>query len=158
MEIEINEKKNNPLFNRTEVHFTIIHEGEGTPNREIIRSEIADKLNVKKENIIINNINSSFGIQKSRGYAKIYTNPKNAENLERKYILKRNQATQKVKKKDEDKKQPIKEESKIEDPKGEDKITEPPTTKGETDDTIKETEIKDNKSKIDSEKTEEKKE
>jgi len=158
MEIEINEKKNNPLFNRTEVHFTIIHEGEGTPNREIIRSEIADKLNVKKENVIINNINSSFGIQKSRGYAKIYSTPKNAENLERKYILKRNQATQKDKKKDEDKKQPVKEKSKIEAPKGEDMISEPTNAKGETDDTAKENEIKEDKSKIASEKTEEKKE
>ena len=105
MEIEINEKKNNPLFNRTEVHFTINHEGEGTPNREIIRSEIADKLNVKKENIIINNIYSSFGVQKSKGYAKIYTNPKKAESIERKYILKRNKVDGKEKKKEEDKKE-----------------------------------------------------
>jgi len=106
MDIEINEKKNNPLLNRTEVHFTIDHEGEGTPNREIIRSEIAEKLNVKKENIIIGNISSSFGIQKSRGYAKIYTNQKKSEELERKYIIKRNQPATKGKKKDEAKKQP----------------------------------------------------
>ena len=106
MDIEINEKKNNPLLNRTEVHFTINHEGEGTPNREIIRSEIAEKLNVKKESIIIDNVSSSFGIQKSRGYAKIYTNQKKSEDLERKYIIKRNQPATKEKKKDEAKKQP----------------------------------------------------
>ena len=156
MDIEINEKKNNPLFNRTEVHFTINHEGEGTPNREIIRSEIADKLNVKKENIIINNITSSFGIQKSRGYAKIYTNPKKAANLERKYILKRNQATQKDKKKDEDKKQPKTEDTKEETTKEEDKITESTNKKEETGAITKEE--KDDKSKIESEKPEEKKE
>ena len=112
MEIEINEKKNNPLFNRTEVYFTIIHEGEGTPNREIIRTEIADKLNVNKENIIINNIHSSFGVQKSKGYAKVYSTPKKAESLERKYILKRNQLGGKESKKDEKKDQPSKEETK----------------------------------------------
>ena len=39
MEIEINSKRNNPLLNRTEVYFTVKHSGEGTPNREIIRSE-----------------------------------------------------------------------------------------------------------------------
>jgi small subunit ribosomal protein S24e len=158
MDIEINEKKNNPLFNRTEVHFTINHEGEGTPNREIIRSEIADKLNVKKENIIINNITSSFGIQKSRGYAKIYTNPKKAEDLERKYILKRNQIIQKGKKKDEDKKEPAKETTTIEPPKEEDKSTEKNIQKEGTDDTSKDKEIKDDTSKIDAGKTKEKKE
>ncbi len=103
MEIEIDSKKNNPLFNRTEVRFTIIHTSEGTPNREIIRSELAEKLNAKKENIIINNINSSFGIQQSTGYAKIYASPKKSEELERKYILKRNKATGKQQKKKEEK-------------------------------------------------------
>ena len=137
MEIEINEKKNNPLFNRTEVHFTINHEGEGTPNREIIRSEIADKLNVKKENIIINNIYSSFGVQKSKGYAKIYTNPKKAEALERKYILKRNKVDGKGKKKEEDKKESNK-ESKEEDKK-EDAVNEAENKDSKIDDIKSET-------------------
>jgi len=105
MEIEIDSEKNNPLFNRTEVRFTIIHAGEGTPNREIIRSELAEKLNVKKENIIINNINSSFGVQQSVGYAKIYTSSKISQELERKYILKRNKVIGKQEKKKEEKKE-----------------------------------------------------
>ncbi len=44
MEIEIDSKKNNPLLNRTEIYFTIKHIGEKTPNREIIRAELAEKL------------------------------------------------------------------------------------------------------------------
>ena len=104
MEIEIDSKKNNPLFNRTEIRFTIHHEGEGTPNREIIRSELSEKLNAKKENIIINSINSSFGIQQSKGYAKIYTSLKKTENPERKYILKRNKIAGKQEIKKEEKK------------------------------------------------------
>jgi small subunit ribosomal protein S24e len=151
MEIEINEKKNNPLFNRTEVYFTINHEGEGTPNREIIRSEIADKLNVKKENIIINNIYSSFGVQKSKGYAKIYTNPKKAESLERKYILKRNKMGVKEKKKEEDKKESIKESIEEESPKEEDK-------KGEAVDKVEKQDAKDDDIKSETKNTEEKKE
>jgi small subunit ribosomal protein S24e len=104
MEIEIDSKKNNPLFNRTEIRFTIHHEGEGTPNREIIRSELSEKLNAKKENIIINSINSSFGIQQSKGYAKIYTSLKKSDNPERKYILKRNKIIGKKEMKKEEKK------------------------------------------------------
>ena len=155
MDIEITEKKNNPLFNRMEVHFTINHEGEGTPNREIIRSEIAEKLNVKKENIIINNISSSFGIQKSRGYAKIYSSSKKVETLERKYILKRNQMIQKDKKKDEGKKESV--EEKTVDSVREDTKKEPTINEEETKDTTK-VENKEDESKIEEEKTDLKKE
>ena len=90
MKIEIDSKRNNPLLNRTEIYFTINHEGEGTPNREIIRSELADKLNVKKENIIVNTIQSSFGIQEISGYAKVYSSQSKSKDFERDYILRRN--------------------------------------------------------------------
>lgn len=114
--MEIDSKKNNPLLNRTEVHFTIQHEGEKTPNREIIRSELAEKLNAKKENIIINDIQSSSGIQKSIGYAKIYSSVKKAEEMERKHILKRNKISGKKEKKEGEKaetaEEPPKEEEK----------------------------------------------
>ena len=116
MEIEIDSKKNNPLLNRTEVHFTIQHESEKTPNREIIRSELAEKLNAKKETIIINYIQSSSGIQKSMGYAKIYSSLKKAEEMERKHILKRNKISGKKEKKEGEKaettEEPPKEEEK----------------------------------------------
>lgn len=90
MEIEIDLKKDNPLLNRTEIKFTVKHQGEKTPNREIIRSELAEKINAKKENIIIDYISTGFGIQESSGYAKIYNPTKFAEEIERKHILKRN--------------------------------------------------------------------
>ena len=105
MEIEINEKKNNPFLNRTEVHFTIIHENQKTPNRDVVRSELADSLNAKKENIIIERLDSGFGIQKTKGYAKIYSSRKHAENLEYKYILKRNELKGKQKKSEDETKE-----------------------------------------------------
>ena len=98
MEIEIESKRNNPLLNRTEVYFIVKHTGEGTPNREIIRSELADKLNVKKENIIVNTIKSGFGIQEITGYAKVYSSVQKTKNLEQDYILSRNKLLEKDKK------------------------------------------------------------
>ena len=105
MEIKIESKRNNPLLNRTEVQFTVKHEGEGTPNREIIRNELADKLNAKKENIIINNISSGFGTQETVGYAKVYTSLKQSKDLERKHFLIRNKVITEGKKTDERKKE-----------------------------------------------------
>jgi len=90
MEIEIESKRNNPLLNRTEIYFTIKHEGEKTPNREIIRSELAEKLNVKKESVIVNNIQSSFGNQVISCYAKVYTSLSKSKEIEKDHILKRN--------------------------------------------------------------------
>ena len=90
MEINIDSKRNNPLLNRTEVHFTIIHEGGKTPNRDLVRTELADKLNSKKENIVVNYINPSFGLSKSTGYAKIYSSQDKIKDQERKFVLKRN--------------------------------------------------------------------
>ena len=100
MEIKIENKKNNPLLNRTEVHFTVTHDGEGTPNREIIRNELADKLNTKKENVVINDIRSGFGIRETKGYAKVYTSTKQAKGVERKHFLVRNKLTDKQDKKE----------------------------------------------------------
>jgi small subunit ribosomal protein S24e len=126
MEIEINTKKNNPLLNRTEIRFTVKHQGEKTPNREIIKSEIAEKINAKKENIIIDFINSGFGIQESSGYAKIYSPAKIGEEIERKHILKRNKIISKKEKKEDAKveKQP---EAAEEKPKEEEKPAEEKT-------------------------------
>ena len=101
MEIEIVTKKNNPLLNRTEVRFNINHKNEKTPNRNIIRTELAEVLNANKENIIIDKIETTFGLQKCTGYAKIYSSIKRTENIEKKYILKRNKIIEKKSKKDE---------------------------------------------------------
>ena len=108
MEIEIQSKSNNPLLNRTEVHFIIRHEGESTPKREFIRGELAEKLNVKKENIMINYMKSSFGTTDTLGYAKVYKSLKEVKAGERDYILIRNNALVKEKKPaKEEKKKPV---------------------------------------------------
>ncbi len=92
MEVEIQSKTNNPLLKRIEVHFTVHHESEKTPKRELVRSELAEKLNVKKENVIVNFMKSSFGSTDTVGYAKVYKSVKEAGTWEKKYVLKRNNA------------------------------------------------------------------
>jgi len=145
MEIEIDSKKNNPLLNRTEIYFTIKHLGEKTPNREIIRAELADKLNMKKEEVIVDSVHTTFGIQEITGYAKVYSSHDKLKGLEREHILVRNKLMQAKKKEKEEKvkaakpaegakeeAKPAKEEPKTEAPKTEPlkketKPTEPQT-------------------------------
>jgi len=125
MEIEIQSKKNNQLLNRTEVHFIVSHKGEGTPNREIVRSELAEKLNVKKENVMVNYMTSDFGIQRTSGYAKVYTSVEKVKTGERKHILKRNNVIAKEEKKKEEP-SAEKPEAAEEKPKGEAQPAEQP--------------------------------
>ncbi len=122
MELEINQKKNNPLFKRTEVYFTITHENEKTTNRKIIQNELATALNAKKDSIIVERIDSSFGLQQTKGYAKVYASKKDAEAIERKHQLKRNNISQSPKGKEE--KQEKTEEASAEKPTTEDQTAE----------------------------------
>ena len=105
MEIEIQSKTDNILLGRTEVHFVILHEGEGTPKRDLVRSELAEKLNAKKETIMVDFMRSSFGIRKTVGYAKIYKSIEDAKAGESDPILKRNGLGTKKKPKKEAKKE-----------------------------------------------------
>jgi len=114
MEIIIESKKNNTFLNRTEVFFTVKHTGAGTPNRDVIRNEIAEKLNTTKDNVIINDIHSSFGTQEATGYAKIYNSTDQAKGLEHKHILVRNKLIEKEIKKKAEKKPREKPEGKPE--------------------------------------------
>lgn len=104
MDIEIQSQTKNPLLHRTDVHFTVQHTGEQTPKREFIRNELAEKLKVNKEQVIIDNMKSQFGLSRTKGYAKIYKTLKEAQSFERDHILKRNHATDKGQKTKEGKK------------------------------------------------------
>lgn len=124
MEIEIQSKTDNLLLGRTELRFMILHEGEGTPKRDLIRSELSEKLNAKKETIMIDFMKSSFGTGKTIGYAKIYRSVEDAKANEADFVLKRNGLGSKKKankekskegggKKEAPKEKPQKEELKI---------------------------------------------
>jgi small subunit ribosomal protein S24e len=114
MEIEIQSKTNNPLLNRTEVRFIIHHKGEGSPKRDLIKGELAEKLKVKKENVMVNYMKSSFGSTETFGYAKVFTSVEKAKSGEREHILVRNAVIAAKKPVKEEKKPPVKPEVKAE--------------------------------------------
>lgn len=89
MKIEINEKKKNPLQERTEVRFTVDHIGQSTPKRKDVIAALAKELGVKKDQVVLNNMDSLFGRALSKGYAKVYDSKEAALKNEREYLLKR---------------------------------------------------------------------
>jgi len=89
MKIEITEKRENPLQERTEVRFVVDHEGEATPSRAKVREELAKVLKTDVNAVIIDNIGSQYGMNSSVVYAKIYKDVETAKRLESKYLLTR---------------------------------------------------------------------
>jgi ribosomal protein S24E len=90
MEIELLEKKDHPLLSRIEVSFKIMHPNESTPKRSDVRDGLAEHLNVKKGCVVIDNMKAVFGKSETLGFAKIYSNEKDAKDIEHKHILIRN--------------------------------------------------------------------
>jgi small subunit ribosomal protein S24e len=90
MQAEIVSRKENPLLKRVEIQFKVVHHGEGTPQRDIIKEEIAKLAKAPKDRVVIDHLNTQFGTSHTLGYAKIYDSKDDALTFERKHILGRN--------------------------------------------------------------------
>ena len=90
MDIEISEKKQNPLLSRVEVRFVVHHTNEKTPTRDQIREKLAGQLNSKKGLIVVDSMASAFGKSLTKGYARVYDNPEVLGKTEPDHLLKRN--------------------------------------------------------------------
>jgi small subunit ribosomal protein S24e len=117
MEIELIEKKDQPLLSRLDVTFRITHPNERTPRRSDVREELASQLNVKKGNVIVDNMKAVFGKSETMGFAKIYKSEKEAKAIEREHILIRNKLISGKASKGEEKKEKTSEEKEEEKPK-----------------------------------------
>ena len=90
MELEILDKRENPLLDRIEVDFVIQHANKSTPKRNAIRDMLSKELKVTKERVVVDNMRSDFGRGQTKGYAKVYSKKEVVVQIEREHLLKRN--------------------------------------------------------------------
>jgi small subunit ribosomal protein S24e len=90
MQLEVLQKKENPLLKRVEVTFKAIHKAEPTPTRDALRAFLAKELNATKDIVVIDSQASTFGRYETFGEAKVYKSKEQALAVERKHILVRN--------------------------------------------------------------------
>ncbi|TMA07109.1 MAG: hypothetical protein E6J94_05870 [Methanobacteriota archaeon] len=90
MQLEVIQRKENPLLKRTEVSFKAIHKAEPTPTRDALRAFLARELKATKDIVVIDSQASTFGRYETVGYAKVYKTKEEALAVERKHILVRN--------------------------------------------------------------------
>ena len=94
MEIEIREKIENPLLNRTEIHFDCIYQGESTPKVLDIKNKLVALLDADKNLLVVDKVLPNFGEGKADGYAKIYDSEENLNEIETEHVLAKNQESQ----------------------------------------------------------------
>lgn len=89
MDIEVTQQEKNDLLNRTEVRFSIVHDGE-TPARLAVRDSLAAKLGKGSDEVVVHKMDTKFGMNETLGHAKVYESPEDAREIEEEYMLERN--------------------------------------------------------------------
>lgn len=92
MEINVNEKIENPLLNRTEIHFDCTYQGEATPKIMDVKNRLVATLDVDKNLLVVHNLKPSYGEGKANGYAKIYDSEESLAKIEKDHVVKKNAA------------------------------------------------------------------
>src|SRR6266852_2408484 len=90
MQLEVLQRKENPLLKRIEVTFKATHKAEPTPTRDALRAFLAKELKATKDIVVIDYQASTFGRYETVGEAKVYKTKEEALAVERKHILIRN--------------------------------------------------------------------
>ena len=90
MEVKIVSKKENPLFKRKEVQFTVVHTQGKTPARLDIKRSIASELQVNEKLVFIKKMDTMTGTNTAVGEATAYETEAQAKLIEPDYIMKRN--------------------------------------------------------------------
>ena len=126
MEIEIKEKRENNLLERTEVDAVVSFDG-ATPQTQQVRELLVQKLGCNPDLMVIRKSDPKFGETKVSLLVHIYKTPDRMKKVEEAYVLKRNNLYEEPKK-EEDKpkedaapKEEAKPEEKKEEPKPEEK-------------------------------------
>ncbi|QLC33157.1 30S ribosomal protein S24e [Halarchaeum sp. CBA1220] len=89
MEIDILSEEDNPLLHRRQVQFEIVHD-EATPSRLSVRDSLAATLDKDSDEVVIQSLDTKFGMRKTVGYAKVYESPEAAIDVEQDHMLERN--------------------------------------------------------------------
>ena len=92
LDIQVIEEKTNPMLNRREVVFKVIHD-ESTPTRKSVVERLAATLNSKPGLVFVDSLKTEFGKRETFGYAKIYESAERAKQVERPHIMERNTFT-----------------------------------------------------------------
>jgi len=89
MDVTIISEEENPMLHRTDIRFETVHD-ETTPSRLSVRDSLAAKLDKDSDEVVVHELDTTFGMRKTVGYAKVYESPEFAREVEQQHMLDRN--------------------------------------------------------------------
>jgi len=89
MDVTIISEEENPMLHRTDIRFETVHD-ETTPSRLSVRDSLAAKLDKGSDEVVVHELDTTFGMRKTVGYAKVYDSPEFARDVEQDHMLDRN--------------------------------------------------------------------
>ncbi len=89
-DLEVLERRRNPLLHREEVLFRLRFDGS-TPSRRQIREEVSRFLGVEEERVIVRKITQEYGMTEARALILVYDDPNKAKEIEPEHIIKRHE-------------------------------------------------------------------
>lgn len=89
VEVEIEQEKENKLMHRRELILSADHEGEGTPSRKDLNSEISNLVSSSKNEVVIDKVDTEYGKEKSMVHVRVYDDEEYVEEFERDYFQNR---------------------------------------------------------------------
>ncbi|MGJ7027738.1 MULTISPECIES: 30S ribosomal protein S24e [Methanothermobacter] len=90
MDINIIEEKENLLFNRKEIKFECLYEGEATPKVFEVKNKLVAMLDADKDLLVVDKIDQGFGEPRASGYAKLYESLEKLREIEPEHVIKKN--------------------------------------------------------------------
>jgi ribosomal protein S24E len=94
MKLEMTSTKNNPIMGRKELAFRI--EEPSTPGRADVRREIAVAMKTDIDKVYVRSLITTSGTRVTTGVAHVYSDAAMALKIEPKYIVARNNPTEKA--------------------------------------------------------------
>lgn len=88
---EIVEEKYNPLAKRLEVVLKVVHVGEGTPSRGVLKAGIAKLYGKDPGLVYIRKAESKYGFCETLVEAHVYDDVERSKKFEPKYIIQRDE-------------------------------------------------------------------
>lgn len=89
MKIDIIEKNENKLLERTEINVKVDHVGQPVPKREEFLSKFAALLNKERNQVVLIKLEAKYGEGKSTALVHVYETAERAIAVEKKFLLKR---------------------------------------------------------------------
>ena len=99
MNIQITKDEKKPLLKRRELEGKLGYEDK-TPKRMDVRKELAKKLNVKEELVVVKRVKPDYGTQSAHMEFYVYDDEKAMKDIEHEYMLVRNGAAKREEKKE----------------------------------------------------------